>query len=213
MASELREVWVWYDSPEAVNAAYVRHLSEACGDSLEGATMGGVDADGNEVEFTAEQMIEGQRAQGMWGFCDGVRIHAWIAADADEARAVHFMAHELAHLRGADAPPIAAEEEAWAELVGSIAAEAVLVLRSRRLLPLLTPDAQRVLEAAAKFEEAKEAARVCWVELGRVTPSIISTLDKATDNMLSAVRAWRASLETAVPTGSVPVPPVPQEDR
>jgi hypothetical protein len=132
MTRELREVCAWYDSPEAVNAAYVRHLSDACGESLEGATMGGVDADGNEVEFTAAQMIEGQRAQGMWGFCDGDRIHAWIADDADDVRAVHFMAHELAHLRGADAPAIAAEEEAWAELVGGIAAEAFTLVRARR---------------------------------------------------------------------------------
>lgn len=97
---------------------------------LDGATMGGEDADGNAVEVDAESVLHGMDTQGMWGFCDGERIHAWIAADADEARAVHFMAHELAHLRGADAPPIAAEEEAWAELVGSIAAESVTILRA-----------------------------------------------------------------------------------
>jgi 3'-phosphoadenosine 5'-phosphosulfate sulfotransferase (PAPS reductase)/FAD synthetase len=43
----------WYDSAAAVNAAYMRSVAEACGDSLEGATWGGVDADGNDVKELA----------------------------------------------------------------------------------------------------------------------------------------------------------------
>lgn len=132
------DIVTWYDSAAAVNAAYMRSLSEACGDSLDGATWGGVDADGNEVEVDPADMLHGIETQGMWGFCDGQRIHAWIAPQVDEVKAVGFMAHELAHLRGADAPPIAAEEEAWAELVRGIAEEAVTLVRTREPLPTRT---------------------------------------------------------------------------
>ena len=137
----------WYESAAAVNAAYMQHLEAECGESLEGATMGGMDSDGNDVEIDPVSVIEGIEAQGMWGFCDGTRIHAWIALDVDEVRAVGFMAHELAHLRKADAPPIAAEEEAWAELVRSIAEEAVMLVRCRAAV------------AAAKKEVCDAASR------------------------------------------------------
>lgn len=122
---------VWYDSVQSVNAAYMQQLAAACGDSLEGATWGGMDADGNDVEVDPADMLHGMETQGMWGFCDGERIHAWIAPHVEPVKAVGFLAHELAHLRGADAPPIAAEEEAWAELVRSIAEEAFLLATTR----------------------------------------------------------------------------------
>ncbi|GAB1345006.1 hypothetical protein [Gemmatimonas sp.] len=127
---------VWYDTAQAVYDEYMAQLERAAGESFDGVTLGGEDADGHAVELTPADMVHGIAAQGRWGFCDGQRIHAWIADHVDDAQAVQFLAHELAHLRKADAPPIAAEEEAWAELVGSIAREAFTLVRARHTPPL-----------------------------------------------------------------------------
>ena len=48
---------------------------------------------------------------------------------------------------------------------------------------------QRVAHAARVFAEAKEAAREAWIEHGAVPPTLTNTLDKATDNLLTAVHA------------------------
>ena len=126
---------VWDDSPEAVYQEFLRALGDRAGVTLELAVMGGEDADGVPVELSVGEVTEGISYQQRWGFCDGERIHAWIGPDADEVSAVGFLAHELAHLRKADAPPIASQEEAWAELVREIAEEALTLFRERSTHP------------------------------------------------------------------------------
>lgn len=179
MASE--SVVVWYKSAQAVIAAYMQSLAAAWGDSLEGAKWGGVDADGNDVEVDPADMLHGIETQGMWGFCDGERIHAWMAPHVDEVKAVGFMAHELAHLHGADAPPIAAGEEAWAELVRGIAEEALTLVRTHR-----TATARAVVNAAVAYVEAFADPADPWGY----------TTDSAHDALLAAVRAYVSPPET-----------------
>jgi hypothetical protein len=123
----------WHPSPEAIHAAFVASLEEATGESLEGATWGGEDADGKHVEFTPEQMIDGYRAQGMWGFCDGERIHLWAESYTSDGELAWLAGHELAHLWGADRPAIRDDGEAYAELVGEIAYHAHLIATNRTL--------------------------------------------------------------------------------
>lgn len=61
--------------------------------------------------------------------------------------------------------------------------------------PAVRETERRVLEAARAFAEAKTACRDAWVASGTVPPSLTNTLDKATDNLLSADSALRAVLD------------------
>lgn len=126
---------VWYDSPEAIHAEFVRGIEEASGESMADAEWGGETADGEPVHFTETQMLDGYREQGMWGFCDGRRVHIWHDYRRSSADLVWLIAHEIAHLWGADAPDIVAEEEAGAELVAEIAAEAHSIVTQRLPFP------------------------------------------------------------------------------
>ncbi|GAB1340899.1 hypothetical protein [Gemmatimonas sp.] len=66
--------------------------------------------------------------------------------------------------------------------------------------PAVRETERRVLEAARAFAEAKTACRDAWVASGTVPPSLTNTLDKATDNLLSADSALRAVLDPPIPS-------------
>lgn len=60
---------------------------------------GGIDQDGNEVEFTAEDELAGLRAQRMWAYLDQntYTVHVWAEHGVDFQDLLHLLAHELGH--------------------------------------------------------------------------------------------------------------------
>ena len=114
----LRKLMEHHSSPEALLARMW------AGIEIEGATFGGQTAEGAEVEVSRDQFLNSLRAQGVWGFSDGERIHFWTDGKRSMRDMISFFAHELAHLHGMDAEPNEAEEERWAEQVARIAVEA-----------------------------------------------------------------------------------------
>lgn len=130
MIGELTPV-VWHDDLEALYARFWDMPLE----ELRDAEHGGVTDDGEAVALRFEQVIEGVRAQGAWGYCDQRRgeIHAWIAPDCEMGQAVHFLAHELTHATGLDVTgPADLDDEVRAELVGRIARRAYELAVARR---------------------------------------------------------------------------------
>ena len=113
---------VTHVAPEAVWAAFWAFTGEVVDD----AHFGGLTDDGREVEFGAADVIEGMCMAGP----HRNEIHVWASRGTPTERLVHFFAHEVAHIVGADAAPLADEEERWAEHVGEIAAAAYRLAES-----------------------------------------------------------------------------------
>lgn len=121
---------IWHPTPEAVTNAMWAPIAEAEGlsaEDLADGELGGVDAEGNEVEsITIAQACENIRQCGCWGFVDTNTntIHAWAADDADPSVVLHMLAHEIGHLTGDPCDDHLAEE-LRAETFGQVAAEAM----------------------------------------------------------------------------------------
>lgn len=125
----------WYDTAEAVNAAYWRPVAEAEGiplDELLASPQSGMDENGMEVELPPGSDVEGIKLQGCWGFIDmhTMTIHAWAAPDADPANVVHMLAHEIGHATG---KPCAddLQEELRADTYGQVARQAFELMQAR----------------------------------------------------------------------------------
>ena len=110
--------WKKYDSPESIVQAFFASFGNEKPDSVGGTTM-----EGDDVIITPEEMTEGIKEDGVWGFSDtqSNTIHYWIAEDTDPSSVAWFMGHELAHLKIGGNGDL--EEENMAEQVGEITAE------------------------------------------------------------------------------------------
>ncbi len=114
----------WYKTPEEVDAAYWQPTYDDK-EELYDSEFQCVDDQGNEIELTYEQCIEGIKAQGCWGWVDTEKkvIHAWADESTDPAVVIHMLAHEVGHITGTPCEDHV-EEELRAEQFGEVAAEA-----------------------------------------------------------------------------------------
>lgn len=124
----------WYDSPEEVHRSLWSEAAAEYGvpvdELLQGTEVGALDENGQEVSVTQEQVLEGMRAMGCWGWVDTEQnvIHAWMAPDADPELVAHFLAHEIGHVT-AHPDPDDFQEEMRAEQFGYVASQALRLLR------------------------------------------------------------------------------------
>ena len=86
-----------YKSPEAASAVFWGISEE---ELMEG-NITNFDEDGELSEFPAEQVMEGIRKVGVWGFVDPeCCIHFWCTDDIDMKDLIGFFAHEIGHRTG-----------------------------------------------------------------------------------------------------------------
>lgn len=127
---------VWYPSPEAAHRSMWEPVAIAEGmsyDELCQCQGGGITADGEEVEVSYEDEITGMKLAGAWGWVELDRhiIHAWADHQADPARVLHMLAHEIGHVTGQPHPdPL--QEEMRAEQFGNAARLAYGLLQQRQ---------------------------------------------------------------------------------
>jgi hypothetical protein len=127
---------VWYPSPEAAHRSMWEPVAIAEGmsyDELCQCQGGGITADGEEVEVSYEDEITGMKLAGAWGWVELDRhiIHAWADHQADPARVIHMLAHEIGHVTGQPHPdPL--QEEMRAEQFGNAARLAYSLLQQRQ---------------------------------------------------------------------------------
>ena len=88
--------------------------------------MGGVDENGDEVSFSAEQMIAGIEHMGVWGFSqqESNTVQIYVGPDAERKNVLFVLGHELGHLTGEQLEDESAEEER-ADLYGAAVLQAV----------------------------------------------------------------------------------------
>lgn len=124
----------WYASPEEVHGSLWSEAAAEHGvtveELLQGTEVGALDENGQEVSVSQEQVLEGMRAMGCWGWVDTELkvIHAWMAPDADPGLVAHFLAHEIGHVTG-HPDPDDFQEEMRAEQFGHVASQALRLLR------------------------------------------------------------------------------------
>lgn len=124
----------WYTTPEQVHRLYWEESAKEVGltyeEMIAESTACGETLDGEEVEFSFEQEMEGIRMQKCWAFCDlnTNMIHAWACPTADTSLVVHMLAHEIGHLTGT--PDIQGlPEELRADQYGKVAGLAYNLLQ------------------------------------------------------------------------------------
>jgi hypothetical protein len=118
---------VCHRSPESVVAEHWKMpIAE-----LSAAQLGGIDAEGKQLEYSVDDMIEGIRAQGLWGFADtrNLLLHYWKSVGTSDFDLMHFLAHELYHLR-LKPHRNHLRDEKLAEDFGRVAAEAFRLLKA-----------------------------------------------------------------------------------
>ena len=88
-------------------------------------TIVGMDEHGNESELNQEQVLDGMREQGIWGFItEDKRIHFWADEKCSVEVLVRFFAHEVGHHTGTpEEDPL--KEELRAEQFASVAISAL----------------------------------------------------------------------------------------
>lgn len=89
-----------YDSiDEVVLAAWKEEDDTITMEDLKSSSMGGLDGNENEVEFSYNDQKEGIEKQGYWGWIDENKlIHFWIGKkDVSMEELIHFFAHEIGH--------------------------------------------------------------------------------------------------------------------
>jgi len=70
-------------------------------EDLKDSTIGGLDSNENEHEFSYEDQKEGIEKQGIWGWIgDDKVIHCWIGKELSMEELIHFFAHEIGHQTG-----------------------------------------------------------------------------------------------------------------
>ncbi|MDH0348121.1 hypothetical protein [Aeromonas dhakensis] len=149
----------WYDSPEDVhNSLWGETAAEhgvTVGELLQGSEVGGLDENGQEVSVSQEQLLEGMRAMGCWGWVDTELnvIHAWMAPDADPGLVAHFLAHEIGHVTG-HPDPDDFQEEMRAEQFGHVASQALRLLREA----MTRPGSQVEMDLSTRLEVAASRA-------------------------------------------------------
>lgn len=131
---------VWYQTPEIVYSKMWEKEANSEGvtvaELLDGTGFVGADEFGNEVEVPMEDVYEGMRALGCWGWVDTENniIHAWAEKDADPAQIMHFLAHEIGHVTSSpDEDDF--EEEMRAEQYGHVAKLAYKLFSERESMP------------------------------------------------------------------------------
>ena len=122
----------WYDRAEDIFLAYWSRLDPAVTlDELldANAIVTGTGADGVDVDLPASDMLDGIKAQLVWGFSATKEntIHAWAAPHADPLMVMDMLGHEIGHLTGNPAADHLAEEFR-ADQFGSVAAQAYRML-------------------------------------------------------------------------------------
>lgn len=82
-----------YETPESIIKA---HFDT---DLWELDSIGGIDVAGVEQECTIEQMIDGIKIVGLWGYIDMVNasIHYWKGDNCPKQLFAQFLAHEYMH--------------------------------------------------------------------------------------------------------------------
>lgn len=64
----------------------------------ESCTIGCVDEDGSEQEFSLMDVVGFIEEHGLWGFVDRKRvIHFWMGERATKEKVIEFLSHEIAH--------------------------------------------------------------------------------------------------------------------
>lgn len=88
-----------YDSvDEVVLAAWKEEDDTMTMEDLKSSSMGGLDGNENEVEFSYNDQKEGIEKQGYWGWIDRDKlIHFWIGKELSMEELIHFFAHEIGH--------------------------------------------------------------------------------------------------------------------
>lgn len=127
---------VWYPQAELVYRAYWEPVAADNGmtyEDIADGIMTGFDKDGNEVESTAFDDVEGIKRMGCWGWVDTEKhiIHAWAAPDAEPCGVLHMLAHEIGHITGV-AHPDGLQEEFRAEQFGRVASIAYRLMQQRQ---------------------------------------------------------------------------------
>lgn len=91
---------VTYDTPEELLKTFWQFGDETA--DFEGCTFGGEDAEGNEVEFDLDDMVDGVKKQGMWGYAESKtgKVHIWVDPASASKDVMFFLGHELGHLSG-----------------------------------------------------------------------------------------------------------------
>lgn len=115
-----------YKTPEECFAAYFG--LESMEELSESESLGGLNSDGEEVILSDEDIFDGMRQLGVWGWVDDSDvIHYWRSEDVDNSIVMHFLGHEIGHRTGEQLEDPIAEEER-AEEFGRAAAKAFELL-------------------------------------------------------------------------------------
>lgn len=91
-----------YDSiDEIILACWQNEDNSITLEDLKESTVGGLDINENEHEFSYQYQKEGIEQQGIWGWIDDEKIiHYWIGKDLSMEELIHFFAHEIGHQTG-----------------------------------------------------------------------------------------------------------------
>lgn len=91
-----------YDSiDEIILACWQNEDNSITIEDLKESTVGGLDSNENEHEFSYEDQKEGIEQQGIWGWIDDNKvINYWIGKELSMEELIHFFAHEIGHQTG-----------------------------------------------------------------------------------------------------------------
>lgn len=125
----------WYASAEAVHRALWTDAAAEHGmtvdELLNTCEAGGIDSDGHDISFSHQEVMEGIKSMGCWGWVDTELnvIHAWKGEGVSPDMLIHFLAHEIGHITGTPDPdPF--QEEMRAEQFGYVASLAMRLMKS-----------------------------------------------------------------------------------
>ena len=86
---------------EVILASWQNEDNSIILEDLKEATIGGLDINENEHEFSYEDQKEGIEKQGIWGWIgDDKVIHYWIGKELSMEELIHFFAHDIGHQTG-----------------------------------------------------------------------------------------------------------------
>ncbi len=89
----------YFSIEDIVSASFQDELITA--ENINEFSMGGVDSNEDNVQFSFEEQKVGIESQGIWGFVDENNvIHYWIGKDLPLDNIIHFFGHEIGHRTG-----------------------------------------------------------------------------------------------------------------